>query len=154
MSWVKCSCASFVVCVCCALLCVDYVVSKCVPSIAEDMSLGVPASGAVRLAHVGLGKGSSDDADTDGGGSVTPGDPSTPSATGTPTASGAGSIAGTDDAEEQMSEAMMATALAVVEMAGVVDGAGMEQLKPLSKVDNSFLCDPRYGTGHGSVRYY
>ena len=34
-----------------------------------------------------------------------------------------------DDGSEQMSEATMATAMAVVEMAGVVDGAGLEQLK-------------------------
>jgi CubicO group peptidase (beta-lactamase class C family) len=48
-----------------------------------------------------------------------------------------------DDDGEQMSEATMATAMAVVEIAGVVDGAGLEQLRALNKGDNSFLMDPR-----------
>ena len=40
-----------------------------------------------------------------------------------------GPAATEEDDAEQMSEATMATAMAVVEMAGVVDGAGLEQLK-------------------------
>ncbi len=39
-----------------------------------------------------------------------------------------------EDGEGQMSEAAMATAMAVVEFASVVEGAGLEQLKQLGKV--------------------